>query len=377
LAIREITAKTLLRKHRHMDSWFVSRCGMNLYRGCAHDCAYCDGRAEGYYVEGAFGEDVAVKTNAAALLAKELDPARRRKPLNPGFVMVGGGVGDSYQPAESTYGITRAVLEVLQGYRMPVHVLTKSALVLRDRDLLKEINQTSRAVVSVSLSSADDAAGALFEPCAALPCERLRVIAELKADGIPCGVFLMPVIPGITDTEEMLQKSLDAIEASGADFCIFGGMTLKPGRQRDHFMAVIDAHYPSLRAGYEKVYPGNRYGNALGAYYDKLNRRFAKVALPSGLALRIPDTLFGDLLDDRDRVTVILEQLDYLCRLNGRETAFGAAARTVASRGLPPHPVGGKTEHRQGIGRAAAAVIDEILETGTSSDYRSLLGKGG
>ena len=137
-------------------------------------------------------------------------------------------------------------------------------------------------------------------------------------------------------------------------------------------MAVIDAHYPDLRAGYQKVYPGNRYGNALGAYYDKLNRRFAKVALPAGIPLRIPDTLFGDLLDETDRVTVILEQLDYLSRLNGRETSFGTAARAVASNKRPLRTFHGQPD----IGRGAAAVIEEILETGTSSLYRRLLGVG-
>lgn len=372
MTITETEAKTLLRRRKRIDSWFVSRCGMNLYRGCVHDCVYCDGRAEGYYVDGVFGEDVSVKTNAAALLDREIDPRRRRKPFNPGFVMLGGGVGDSYQPIEETYRITRDCLTVLLKHNMPVHVLTKSDLVLRDVDRLETLGRESRAVVSFSLSCTDDDLAAELEPCAALPASRLRAIRKLKERGVPSGVFLMPVVPGITDTEEMLARSLDAVKAVGADFCIFSGMTLKPGRQTAHFMEFIDRRFPSLRPGYEKVFPGNRYGNALSAYYDKLQRRFFKVAAPRGIPLRIPDTLFPDNLDDTDRIIVILEQLDYLHRLRGHPTRFGRAAHRIATAN--PNTAGGAPlEIPSGLDRASQDVICEISSTGTSALYRRLL----
>ncbi len=103
---REIEAKSILRKYKGVDSWFVARYGMNLYRGCLHNCSYCDGRAEGYYVDGTFEEDVAVKINAPEILGRELDPARKRKPLKKGFIVVGGGVGDSFQEVETKYNLT-------------------------------------------------------------------------------------------------------------------------------------------------------------------------------------------------------------------------------------------------------------------------------
>ena len=96
MTIREIEAKSILRKYKKIDSWFISRYGMNLYRGCTHNCIYCDGRAEGYYVDGEFGEDVTVKINAIEILRRELDPKRKRIPFKRSFVMIGGGVGDSY-----------------------------------------------------------------------------------------------------------------------------------------------------------------------------------------------------------------------------------------------------------------------------------------
>src|SRR5512136_2231679 len=129
VTIREVEAKSLLRKQKRIDSWFISAYGMNLYRGCVHNCAYCDGRAEGYYVEGEFGADVTVKVNAIEVLRRELNPQRKRTPFKRGFMMVGGGVGDSYQPVEQTYQLTRQVLQVIAEHNFPVHLLTKSTLI--------------------------------------------------------------------------------------------------------------------------------------------------------------------------------------------------------------------------------------------------------
>ncbi len=94
MVVKEIVAKSILRKHKKIDSWFLSWYGMNLYRGCTHNCVYCDGRSEGYYVEGEFGTDLTVKINAVDVLRRELDPKRKRTPFKQGYIMVGGGVGD-------------------------------------------------------------------------------------------------------------------------------------------------------------------------------------------------------------------------------------------------------------------------------------------
>lgn len=96
VTFREVNARSLLRKHKKVESWFLTRYGMNLYRGCAHNCVYCDGRSEKYQVDGEFGREITVKINAIDLLRRELDPHRRRTPLKPGFIGLGGGVGDSY-----------------------------------------------------------------------------------------------------------------------------------------------------------------------------------------------------------------------------------------------------------------------------------------
>ncbi|MBU1035966.1 hypothetical protein KJ898_00355 [bacterium] len=141
MTIREIEAKSILRKYKKIDSWFISRYGMNLYRGCTHNCIYCDGRAEGYYVDGEFGEDVTIKVNAVEILRRELDPKRKRAPFKRSFIMIGGGVGDSYQPIEEKYQLSRRALELVDEYNFPVHVLTKSTLIKKDIDILKKLTK--------------------------------------------------------------------------------------------------------------------------------------------------------------------------------------------------------------------------------------------
>lgn len=187
---KEIQAKSILRKYKRIDSWFIARYGMNLYRGCTHNCVYCDGRTEGYYVSGEFGQEVKVKINAPELLAKELNSERRRIPLKRGFILPGGGVGDSYQPIESKYFLTGKALEIINRFDFAVHMLTKSTLVERDVEILKEINQKRKTIISFSFSSTDNKINKIFEPNVSLPIERLNTISKFKKEGITCGMFL-------------------------------------------------------------------------------------------------------------------------------------------------------------------------------------------
>ena len=238
MIIKEIEAKSILRKHKRIDSWFISCYGMNFYRGCTHNCIYCDGRSEKYQVEGEFGEEVGVKVNAIEILRRELDPRRKRVPLKKCFMMVGGGVGDSYQPVEKKYQLTRQALELLLEFNLPAHILTKSTLIERDIDILKKINKQTRAVVNFSFSSVDDEISAIFEPGAPLPSRRLETIVKFKQAGIPCGLFLMPVIPFITDAPDQIERTFQQANEIGVDYIIFSGMTLKDGRQKQYFFDV-------------------------------------------------------------------------------------------------------------------------------------------
>jgi DNA repair photolyase len=375
LSVHEIQAKSILIKRKTIDSWFVSRYGMNLYRGCLHNCAYCDGRSEGYYVEGEFGRDVCVKVNAPEILRRELDPARRRKALKGGYFLLGGGVGDSYQPLEETYNLSRRALELMDEFAYPVQILTKSTLVRRDLDLLERIHRRSRALVCFSISSVDERISRVYEPGVPPPAERLETLKHIKARGIPCGLFLLPVIPFVTDTAPLIEGALQAATDAGVDYLIFGGMTLKEGRQSGYFLNTLARHHPEFLGEYGKIYRGDRWGQATGDYYRSLHERFRRIAGTCDLPLRMPPELFGDLLDEKDRVVVMLDQMDYLFRLRGKVSAYGSAARAVSRMAEPIRDQLQTGRPLPGINGKARTLIDEILNTGTAALYEQLLRK--
>ena len=373
MIVKEIQAKSILRKHKKIDSWFISRYGMNLYRGCTHNCVYCDGRTEGYYVEGIFGEEVAAKVNAIDILRRELDPQRKRVPLQPSYIMVGGGVGDSYQPVEGKYQLTRRALQLVQEYHYPVHMLTKSVLIKRDIDILKNINQQSGAIVSFSFSSADDKISAIFEPGVPPPSERLKTIQLIKSEGIACGMFLLPVIPFITDTAELMEETISKAKQAGVDFIVFGGMTLKEGRQQDYFLKVIQEHYPDLTEQYQNLYLGNRWGAARAEYYGPINMEFHRIAQKYHIPERIPPTFYQDILSENDLVVVILEHIDYFLKTEGKKSPFGYAAYAISQLSQPLSEIKEELPKIKGVGNTIASVIMEILNTGSSSYYQQLL----
>ena len=377
MTITEIEAKSVLRRHRKIDSWFVSHYGMNLYRGCFHNCIYCDGRAEGYYVSGEFGEDVAVKVNAIEVLRRELDPKRRRKPLSRSYIMLGGGVGDSYQPIEKKYQLTRRALQLVHESGFPVHVLTKSTLVTRDVDILKEINEQSRAIVSFSFSSTDDRTSAIVEPRVPSPSERLDALRFFKGEGIACGMYLLPVIPRVTDTREFLEDAVMKASAAGVDFIIFGAMTLKEGRQKDYFAETIQDHYPQLAADYRRIYRGSKWGEPAQEYVDSLNGTFGAIAKRYKMPIRMPPALYQGILGENDLVVVILEHIDYLLRMEGQRLPFGRAAYSISQVAEPLSELKGKLREVKGVGEETERIVLEILETGKSSYYEQLLaGRG-
>jgi len=373
VAIREIEAKSILRKHKKIDSWFISRYGMNLYRGCTHNCVYCDGRSEAYYVDGEFGKDVTVKVNAIDILRRELDPQRKRVPFKRSFIIVGGGVGDSYQPLERKYELTRKALELMYEYNFPVHMLTKSTLIKRDIDILKKINEQSRAVVSFSFSSVDDKTSALFEPGVPPPDERLKILSFFKNEGIACGMFLLPVIPFLTDTSELIEQTVSKAKEAGVDFVIFGGMTLKEGRQKDYFYVALRRTHPELIAEYQNIYKGSEWGEATKEYCSLISQRFNGIAKKYKMPMRMPLALYRDILEQNDLVVVILEHIDYLLKLEGKPSSFGYAAYSISQLKEPLSTMRGELQKIKGVSRAVEPAILEILETGSSSYYEKLL----
>ena len=367
----ETTARSILRKQKTTDSWFVSRVGMNLYRGCEHACAYCDGRAERYRVEGRFGQDVQVKTNAPELLRRELGRLRGR-----GMVFVGGGVSDAYQQAEQRYELTRRCLEVIEELGRPVHVLTKSALVERDLDLLEAIHQRAGAMVSFSFSSADPTTVELLEPGCAPVSERLRVLELCRRRGLPTGAMLMPIVPQLSDSEEQLEPLVRQVAEAGVSFALFGGMTLKPGRQQQHFLQLLARHHPRQAERIRALYPGHRWGHARGDYYTRLNALCRRLLVRYKVAPRVPLRLFQGKVERNVEVALVLSHIHYLLQLRGEQrTAYERVAHSLQrlDHELEDVVERGMLRHVPGVGQVTGRLIEQMVRSGQCGYYNSLM----
>lgn len=226
--------------------------GMNLYRGCTHGCIYCDSRSDVYNMNHKF-EDIEVKANSLELLKKALK-SRRKK------AMIGtGAMCDPYIPLEKDLRYLRQSLELIYKYGFGFTCITKSDLILRDLDLLKKINEKTKVVVQMTLTTADEDLCRILEPNVCTTKRRVEVLNILKEEGIPTVVWLCPILPYINDTEENITSILDmCIDADVKGILCFGmGLTLRDGNRR-YFYKKLDEHFPGLKDKYIKKY-GNSY----------------------------------------------------------------------------------------------------------------------
>ena len=217
--------------------------GMNLYRGCTHGCIYCDSRSDVYNMNHKF-EDIEVKENYLELLKRELI----RRPKS----MIGtGAMTDPYIPLEKRLGHVRKSLELIYRYGFGFTCITKSDLILRDLDLLKKINEKSKAVVQMTITTADDDLCRILEPNVCPTSRRVEVLKTLRDNGIPTVVWLCPILPYINDTEDNITRILDyCIESDVYGIiCFEMGLTLRDGN-RQHFYRKLDEHFPGLKERY-------------------------------------------------------------------------------------------------------------------------------
>ena len=277
--IKEIQAKTLLARVKGPDDWFGLYYNMNLYRGCQHQCIYCDSRSECYQIED-FDHDVLIKANAVELLQRELAGKRVVGTIGT------GSMNDPYMPLEAEVRLTRRALEVIAAAGFPVHVITKSDLVLRDIDLLAEIGRKSYAAVTFTVTTAEDALSKRLEPGASVSSRRLAALQVLSQRGLLAGVALMPVLPFIEDTQENIRLILRLAQAAGAKYILPAfGMTLRD-RQRRYYYAKLDLLFPGLRPRYEQAF-GERY-SAAARNARHLGQVCAEMCVELGMATKIP-----------------------------------------------------------------------------------------
>ncbi|HSO26485.1 MAG TPA: radical SAM protein [Anaerolineales bacterium] len=275
--IQTIEAKSLLNPVKQPDTWFGLKYNMNLYRGCQHRCIYCDSRSQCYGID-RFDQDVLVKANAPELLRAEL--ARKRVKGTIGT----GSMNDPYMPIEKKLNLTGRALAVIAEFRFPVHVITKSDLVVRDADVLQHISQTYTAV-SFTITTADDDLGRRVEPGAPRPSARLRAMAQLAARGIYTGVTLMPVLPYLQDNPDNIRDVIRQAADSGAQYILASfGVTLRD-RQRAYFYAELDRRFPGVRGRDERRF-GEQYF-APARQFEALTAVFKETCAELNLSRRI------------------------------------------------------------------------------------------
>jgi DNA repair photolyase len=247
----EIHASTILSKLRGgPDEWFGISYSMNIYRGCSHACIYCDTRSLCYQIGSL--SDIRVKTNAPQLLMKELKGKKKKGTIGT------GSMNDPYMPVESELKVVRQCLKIIAAFRFPVHVMTKSDLVLRDADVLKDISRTYLAV-SFTITDSRDHVSRILEPGAPPASKRFAALAELAQSGLYCGISMMPVLPFISDTEENVQEMFRMASDSGVSYIMpWFGLTQREG-QREYFYSKLEQDFPGMKQQYEKTF-GGKYG---------------------------------------------------------------------------------------------------------------------
>lgn len=222
--------------------------GMNLYRGCTHGCIYCDSRSKCYQMSHAF-EDIEVKENAPELLEAALRSKRKK-------CMIGtGAMCDPYMHCEENLKLTRRCLELIDEYGFGLTIQTKSDRILRDLDLLKSINEKSRCVVQMTLTTYDEELCKILEPNVCTTKRRFEVLQILKESGIPTVVWMTPILPFINDTKENIEGLLDyCVQADVKGIICFGmGVTLREG-DREYFYEALDKHFPGMKGRYHQKY---------------------------------------------------------------------------------------------------------------------------
>ncbi|MBP5597765.1 MAG: radical SAM protein [Pseudobutyrivibrio sp.] len=229
-----------------------SHYGMNIYRGCSHGCIYCDSRSRCYQFDHPF-EDIEVKQNAPELLEQALKSKRKK-------CMIGtGSMSDPYMHCEKQLQLTRRCLEIIRKYEFGVTMITKSDRILRDIDLLDEINRSAKCVVQMTLTTYDDDLCKIIEPNVCNTKRRIEVLEEMQKRGIPTVVWITPILPFINDTEENITSILNECVRVGVKGIIdFGmGLTLREG-DREYYYQALDKYFPSLKEKYIETY-GNTY----------------------------------------------------------------------------------------------------------------------
>jgi len=359
-------AKTILNKGKRPDHWFWSRYSAYPYKGCQHGCEFCYCRETKYCPHDApadFDHVIHVKENAPDLLRKALS----RLPVD--VVCTG-----DYQAAERKFCISRRMLEVCLDLGFPVSVLERSPLVLRDLDLLKDINARAPSVVFFSLISAPDSPTyervRQMENLAPRMEKRYAAMEQIAKAGILTGISMMPILPGLCDTDGNLEATLRWTANHGGKFVLAAGLTLAD-QQRDYFFGVLRDRFPDLLPLYEQIYPSGSYGAVRSGDPHAIGRRIRELCRQYGIADRMPRPIIpGHKQALNKRIVEALANQCYWMELDNAPGQRVWAYRKVAwaiedldvDIGLLYRQMGRKgLENLENVGPRLAEVVEGLL----------------
>jgi DNA repair photolyase len=276
--VKEKIVKSVLNRKKKRDDWFLDDYTLNPYEGCSFNCQYCYIRGSKYGTN--IDETLAVKINSLEILEKQL--ALRAKKNQHGIIALASAT-DPYLKVEENYRLTRGFLELILKYRFPVLIITKSSLVLRDIDLLKEIDRhavhapdlasrlNAGAIVSFSFSTLDESTSSTLEPGAPPPLVRLETMRRCSEEGLLTGANLIPVLPFINDSTDQLDRIISTFKNFGARYVLAGGLTLFGDNAADSktlYYHFLQRRFPELLPAYDKLfrhsfYPPHKYNSEL------------------------------------------------------------------------------------------------------------------
>lgn len=353
--------KKILNKHKHADSWFWDKYSAHPYIGCEHGCEYCYSREAKYsrYSDpDDFSKVIKVKENAPELLRKELSRV-------PKDITI---VGD-YQPVEKETEISRKMLQVCLDLEFPVSLLEKSPLVLRDIDLIEEINRRSWAAVTFSIiTTKDDETRSLFEPGAPTVSSRFKAIKQFSDKGILAGVAFMPILPFIYDDDENLEAVVKATAEHGGKFVLAGGLTLA-SPQKEICYKILEEHFPDLVPKYDKLYKGS-YGPEC-RYYGEIGKKVSELCQKYGILDRMPrynpEGSFTVNRQISERLQNQLYRMELDCVSNYKIWAYRKAAWALEDLTESVAEIYSRNgrqglEGVSGVGKSLAAEIERQLE---------------
>lgn len=308
----------LLRPADLPDNFTRSLYKIAPYRGCGHGCRYCDGRAERYYVPGDFERDIEIRRTVPDRLERELPRIRER-----GMIGFGSGVTDPYQPIETVEELTGRCASILatSPQPLPAMVMTKSSLPMRDLPAWSRLNERAGFILLVSITSLDETLRERMEPGASCFASRIETLRAFKKAGCATGALVMPLLPGLSDNTESIQRVYSACIDAGVDFIMPGGLTLRPGRQKACYAEALAQFYPDQVGLTHDLYheerqsgmPTRQAGRAL---YIKTKQ----IQQDHNIPFLLPHKIYANFLPHHDGLRILFRDMVELYSERGIDT---------------------------------------------------------